>query len=927
VTDETATPTAEADRLKQAWSLKERCYAALNTAPQQAVAAAAALRRLCDPGSATATPAAQEMTALADWTDGAAQITQGHMQEALQCLDRAEAGFRKLGRADHAAQAQVPKVIALSMLGRHADAAACADRVQRELVALGDLHAAAKVSLNQGNLQMRRDAYALAVPHYRDAVVLFARVRDHAHSVMADIGLADAQTAIGDFDEALRIYARARMRAVQHDLQVPQALIDESMALLDLARGHYRDALAGFEASRHRYEQLAMPQHLAIAEKQLADAYLTLNLLPEAQALLRQALAKFQALGMRSEQAWTLAQCGRASALLGDPQHADQSLSEALQLFIEQDNPVGAAAVRLARADALLADGDAASASELAAQAAEAFDLADMRDGRARADVVRAQGLLALGDVENAGRLFSATLAMARERQLLSTQVRCLNGQGLVAAEQGDTVQAAVAFEAAIALFEDQRRALPGDDLRSAFQSDHLQPYHGLLRLALDAHAQHPTPDHGATVLRQLDRVRARTLSERCIQPPNAADAGGPDALRARLHWLYRRTQRVDDGQPASADLLQEQRRLEDELLERARRQRLAAPSREGAEDLDAAFSTHALQAELQAGDALVEYGVLHDELFACVLTCRGVQVHRGMARWPDVLDALRAMRFQIETLRHGAAPVQRHLAALTQRATLRLQQLHGLVWAPLVGSLQHTRRVLVVPHAQLGGLPFAALHDGHTTLAERHELAMAASARMALHGLLRAPAPPLSVLALGESSRLPHAAQEAQGVARLFAEGRACVGPQASLASLLAHAPEADVIHLACHALFRADNPMFSALHLADAALTVEQAQGLRLKPATVVLSACETGLAEQGQGDEMFGLVRAFLVAGASRVLASLWPVDDAVTAAFMACFYGAWRAGQSPAAALQCAQQHVRRTHPHPFYWAAFALHGGW
>jgi CHAT domain-containing protein len=75
------------------------------------------------------------------------------------------------------------------------------------------------------------------------------------------------------------------------------------------------------------------------------------------------------------------------------------------------------------------------------------------------------------------------------------------------------------------------------------------------------------------------------------------------------------------------------------------------------------------------------------------------------------------------------------------------------------------------------------------------------------------------------------------------------------------------------------------------------------------------------------MVGLVRAFLIAGASRVLASLWPVDDAVTAGFMSHFYRALRHGAAPAAALREAQQAVRREHAHPLYWAAFTLYGGW
>jgi CHAT domain-containing protein len=234
---------------------------------------------------------------------------------------------------------------------------------------------------------------------------------------------------------------------------------------------------------------------------------------------------------------------------------------------------------------------------------------------------------------------------------------------------------------------------------------------------------------------------------------------------------------------------------------------------------------------------------------------------------------------------------------------------------------------VLVVPHGPLGGVPFAALPTAEGPLGQRVELALVASARAALRGLARQPLPARRAVVLGDSLRLPHAAAEAAFVAGLFGQVPAYVGEQATLQTLRAQAASADVLHLACHAQFRGDNPRFSALHLHDGVLTVELAETLGLRACTVVLSACESGLAEIGAGDEGVGLVRAFLVAGAARVVASLWPVDDEVTANFMALFYGALVRGLSPAAALGSAQAATMREHPHPYFWAAFTLHGGW
>ena len=932
-----ATSAVGTKALALAWALKDLCYAAWSSEPQRAAKAADALRSLCvaEPTGAKAPTQAhaREIEALTDWTAGIAHVTRGQMSEATQRFDAAAEIFRSLGQAGHATQTQVPKIMALSMLGQYDAAAECAEQAQREFVAQGDVRGAGKVSLNLGALHVQRGDYAQAARHSREAAVLFARVGDHEHSVMADINMADALVSMGDFDEALRMYARAGMRAGAHGFPVLEALVDGSVPLLQLARGQYREALAGFEVARRQYEQLAMPQNVAILEKQLADAYVELRLLPEALALFDQVLARFQGLNMPAEEAWTLAQRGRVQALLAQPAQAAESFERAATLFTEQGNGVGESAVTLARAELALASGGFSSAVDLAGQAGRGFITAGLVDGHFRADVVRAYALLRTGAVEEARALFSTTLDRARELQLLTVQVRCLTGQGLASQALGDRTAAQAAFNAAVELFEDQRRALPGDELRSAFLTDHLRPYQELLRMALQAHAHaqaqapSPSPRLAAEVLLQLDRFRARSLGDRLEQGVSIEDKASMQGLRDRLSWLYRRVHRLDEEGESSAALTDELRRTELQLLEGARRSRLAAPAPERQPGSDDDFTVEALQRRLGEAGALVEYGVLDNELFACVVTRTDVTLHRRVAAWSDVLDALRAARFQIDTLRHGAAPVRDHLARLTARTQLRMGRLHALVWAPLAVALRHCRQVLVVPHAQLGLLPFAALHDGECFLAQRCELGVAPSARLALRGLLRRPVRPRQAVVLGESSRLPHAAREAHFVAGLFPQGRAFVGAQATLDTLRAQAGSADVLHLACHGQFRSDNPMFSALHLHDGALTVELAEALNLRPGIVVLSACETGLAELGSGDEMVGLVRAFLVAGAARVLASLWPVDDEVTAAFMASFYAALCRGQPPAAALQSAQTEVMRQHPHPFYWAAFTLHGGW
>jgi CHAT domain-containing protein len=789
------------------------------------------------------------------------------------------------------------------------------------------VRSAAKVSLNLGSVHFRRDAYLDAATHYRKAAVLFARIGDMEHSIMADIGLADALSMTGEFDEAMRMFERARMRAERRAFPVLAAKVEQSIALLQFARGRYREALAGLESSRRRYEMLSLPHDQAIEEKLLADAYLELRLLPEAQSLFEQALARFVALAMPREQALAYAQLGRVFALMARPMHANEALTRAAELFVAQGNRVGVASIDLARAELALAARRDAEALAFAQQAADEYARAALAEGGARAEVVRAQALLALSRIDEARAAFDASLRQARQQQLSPVELRCLIGQGLVAQAANDSEAARVAFEAAIDLFEDQRRVLPGDELRSAFLSDHLRPFRELLRMALAAHAQAPTAEHAGQVLRQQERFRARTLGDRLVHVRD--ETGDPDlqSLRSRLNLLYRRLRRAQQDAEPTAGLIDEVRHAERELLERARRHRLLTPAPSNGDAVGDDLSALRLYAALPDDAALVEYGVIDDELFACIVTSGGVEVRRRIARWSDTLRANESARFQIETLRFGAAQVAHHIDELTLRTRKRMEQLHAMLWAPLRDALAPYRRVAIVPHAQLAMLPFGALHDGRSFLAESLALAIVPSARYLLHGLRRAFAAPERALVLGESATLPHAEREARFVASLFADHALYVNEDATIAALSADCPRADVIHLACHAQFRGDSPMFSALQLHDGALTAESIEALKLRAGIVVLSACETGLADAGSGDEMFGLVRSFLVAGAARVVASLWPVDDEATSAFMSHFYAALAGGAASAEALRLSQRAVMHARPHPYYWAGFTLFGGW
>jgi CHAT domain-containing protein len=165
----------------------------------------------------------------------------------------------------------------------------------------------------------------------------------------------------------------------------------------------------------------------------------------------------------------------------------------------------------------------------------------------------------------------------------------------------------------------------------------------------------------------------------------------------------------------------------------------------------------------------------------------------------------------------------------------------------------------------------------------------------------------------------------EVEALAPLFRSGAVFSGEAATEDAFRRHAPEADIIHLASHAVFREDNPLFSAIQLSDSWLSLYDLYSLRLHASLVTLSACETGLSQVLGGDELVGLARGFFEAGTASVVVSLWAVNDASTALLMESFYCALERGHQPAAAMRAAQCEVRQSYPHPYYWAPFLVIG--
>jgi CHAT domain-containing protein len=190
--------------------------------------------------------------------------------------------------------------------------------------------------------------------------------------------------------------------------------------------------------------------------------------------------------------------------------------------------------------------------------------------------------------------------------------------------------------------------------------------------------------------------------------------------------------------------------------------------------------------------------------------------------------------------------------------------------------------------------------------------------------------------------SRLPFSGEEADAIASLVPAQSLLKATdfQASRARALSgDLSHYRILHFATHGLLNSAYPELSGLVLSlidedgraqDGFLRMHEIYNLRLSAEVVVLSACQTGLGKEIRGEGLIGLTRGFMYAGAQRVVASLWQVDDSATAELMKRFYrGMLKDGQRPASALRAAQLEMLRQKPwsSPYYWAPFVMQGEW
>jgi CHAT domain-containing protein len=724
------------------------------------------------------------------------------------------------------------------------------------------------------------------------------------------------------------------------------------MAYLQFLMGRYNAALEGYYQAREWLEQLGSDQLVAWCNLEIAEILLALNAFDEAAENAATARGRFAELGMPYESAKATLIAGLAQIGAGQIEHAAHDLDAARDAFAAIGNSTFTAQVDLYLAELAIRKRDADEALRRAGDALRVFARQGLATRAAYAQLIQARAAYDQGERVRAGRLARAALLRVEGRLAPAVAYQCHHLIGVIERARGRSHPALESFRRAVETVERMRGGIAADEFKASFLRDKIEVYEDAIAACLDrgdqAHIDEAFRLVESSKSRALADLLARYLRGSVDQTERPGSKGLEAETRARLlklvedlNWYSSQAGLEDDkGGQRSATVAERYRqkiiRCERQIAQLFRR--LEASTSRFAE-------IHGMQSDsardlcqaLEPNETAIEYFTTGDQVSAFVATSDRFQVVRGLASRREVEAILTALRFQVEKFNYGPRFADEHFEQLNGAINRHLIQLYEAVFDRVEGHVGG-ERLMIIPHGPLHYVPFHALLDRRGYLIDRFEVSYAPSAtvlrlcrqRDSFSRARRRAAPGRTsdgkLVALGVADReTPSIELEVQALGSIFSDAVTLTGADATRSNLLKFAPQARFLHLASHGYFRRDNPMFSFLKLADSQLNFYSLLDLKLKAEMVTLSACHTGVNMVFPGDELHGLMRGFLYAGAPSLVASLWAANDVSTAEFMKVMYSQVRAGRSKRAALRAAQLAIKDAYGHPYYWAPFVLMG--
>jgi CHAT domain-containing protein len=797
------------------------------------------------------------------------------------------------------------------------------------------------------------------------------------------LGLAYAR--LGQGDRARSSYERALAGARRLGDRYEATAAINNLGLLEKEAGEPWKALLLLEEALAGWREQRFARGAAAALHNLGALYTVLDQLPEAQQCLEEALGLYRTAGTRRDEAATTMALGWVRFRRGDVSGGRQDLLRALALRRETDDRRGEAVTldRLGTVSREIRELDR-SVSEYR-QALALFAELDDRQGSALTMSNLGETLTLRGDPAAGLQHQNLALEVLEGQGQPSAEAYALSRRAGARRALGDLEAAWADMRQAVLKLEGIRDRAESGDLRIAYHESVHEQYELAVDLLMDLHAEKPDQGYQRLALDISERARARGLLDlvREARGQRLAKGGGD---------LHRLEEEIRAAERRHAALLAEGGPEAVLAAEEARVRRLVRERDKTLVELRLARGRRSLSARplgtaqiqrrlLEPGTVLLVYFLGKERSFVWAVDDR--EVESAVLPRRELVEgaALRLHGLLARSQREG----------VEDQLRLTAEELSAVLLGGVAHRLRQAERIIVVVSGALAYVPFAALPhpaEGGQPLIARHEVVEVpsasvlaairerAAARSLPPGLVAVVADPVfhrddprlappgaggakrivlasagpppggavtrSARDLGVRSlaRLPFSRREAQAILALAGprQGFSVMDSAANLELVTSGRLEGfRIVHFATHALIHPRYPELSGvvLSLVDARgrprpgfLRPYQIFSLRLPAELVVLSGCRTGLGVGLDGEGLVGLTQSFFHAGASRVLVSLWDVDDEATARLMERFYRELLgAGRSPAAALRAAQLSMRED-PRwsaPYYWAGFVLQG--
>ncbi|MBG6065019.1 CHAT domain-containing protein [Micromonospora ureilytica] len=808
---------------------------------------------------------------------GLAHKEMNDLVAAERHLRRAVAAGRRSGSPQILAMAQMSLGYVLAAAGR---TAAAYHAVSAALPQLSGAEAG-QALMQRGVVQHFRGRYAEAAVDYGAAIDVARREGDRlvearARNNRAVLPIGDhVLSGEADLERAAELFGELGLDLAAADCRWNVGHLAARCG--DLAR-----ALEIFADTERQYRRLDVPRPGLLLDR--FELLAAVPLIGEAAAMAEFAVAELHHRGLDSDLAEALLARARAELLAGDPQRAAGSAAAAYRRFRRQHRPVWYAFARHIELRARFAQGTRTPA-QLRALSDSAATLASAGlTGLALTAWHEAATVAFAVNRPSQARTLLALAARHRRGGLAAERAQGWHAQARLHRLDGDDRAAMSTLQRGLSVLDEYRVTLGTSELR-ARSSAHGQE---LAREGLELAIATGAP---ARVLAWAERWRASTLR---IQPVSPSTDPELTAALARLRVAARDAEDVAlAGGSQLAAMLRQQSALEANVRDLARRSQGA-----GTGDGTPVCVPDIAAITAQLGPAVLVELLSHGDRIWAVLVRDGRASLHDLCALPAVLKHQGRIRFALRRLVTLGA---------SAGASAALEHSAGLVDADLFGPIR--RRLgdlplVIVPGQALYALPWAALPScvgRPVTIAPSAATWLAATQRSAPGGR--------PVLVAGP--RLPDALSEVAALAALWPEATALVGEQATVDTVTAALSGARLAHIATHGTFRADNPLFSTLELADGPLFAYELERLSTAPGCVIASACESGRAEATLGDELMGFVSALLASGTRTLVAALLPVPADRTVALMTELHRRLRAGTPAAPALAEAQQVLRAT----------------